>query len=77
MVSKIAQRVALRFIRADKEDIFMRHEDLGIKSPPKKQDESIFMKLDELFAGLEDNPEVKKAVEDLKKTVKAASSRLR
>lgn len=55
----------------------MRHEDLGIKSPPKKQDESIFMKLDELFAGLEDNPEVKKAVEDLKKTVKAASSRLR
>lgn len=76
MVSKIAQRVALKFVRADKEDIFMKHEDLGIGKSPKdkpKKDEAVFMKLDELFSGLEDDPEIKKALENLKKTVKAAS----
>ena len=65
-------RIAMRIAASDDKSIFMRHEDLGIKPEHKKEDtdeESVFMRLDDLLGDFEKDPEVKKAVEALRKTV--------
>lgn len=62
IMAKLRKVVASRSRKADKEDVLTRPRDLGLGPDAK----SVFMKLQDMFG---DDPEAKKAIENLKKTL--------
>ena len=72
-------RIALKVVKADKPEWL---ESKGVPSEPSKPeqgpkpDKAVFMKIEDLLKDVKGNPELEKAVESLRKMVKAASARL-